>query len=103
MTLGETVRRAKNMLGMGKQERVAAAKSLSAIEDAVYRCLRPDQDVPIAVLYRAAFPAGTADTHSTRMRALGPYIARINKKFAPRERVVTGVARQTYRLEVTKG
>lgn len=86
-------------------EVATARPQLGTIEQVIYDRLRDAQrcEQAIRVLYMAAFGVTFSDVSKlssrTQQQKLGPYIARLNKKLEPRERIVPGEARRTYRLE----
>ena len=90
----------------------AAAAKLGTIDQVILDRLRAGvervnddgvtgREQHINLLFRAAFGVADADmpTNRFQQQRLGTYIKRLNEKLAPKERVVPGVARRTYRLE----
>lgn len=86
-------------------EAVAATRpQLGIKEQVIYdRLKNAEREQSIKVLYMAAFDVRFAEmaalSSRTQQQKLGPYIARLNKKLEPKERIVPGEARRTYRLE----
>lgn len=76
---------------------------LSNLQKRVYDTLALDEDVKIADMHKAAYPAShTSDTEVRVMQQrLGSVIARINEKLT-KTRIVPGRVKQTYRLETVK-
>ena len=76
---------------------------LSHLQKRVYDALVLNEDIRIADMHKAAYPASHSEDTEVRVmqQRLGSVIARINEKLKGK-RIVPGRIKQTYRLEKVK-